>query len=141
MPLHAMSVPKLRHYVPQFYLLYLRRFLEDQGRLWVWDRDRDWVFLSSPRSVAAETNFYFLDEIAEQGRDPLTMEWQLADLECPDCGPASTAGTGGAVRTGRAELRRAIARAWVVAPQATSVVTTLTPAPRRWNDCPHRPAV
>lgn len=78
MPLHAMSVPKLHHYVPQFYL---RRFVDDEARLWVWDRDRDRIFLSSPRSVAAETNFYFLDEIAEQGHDPLTMEWQLADLE------------------------------------------------------------
>lgn len=73
-----MSDPKLHHYVPQFYL---RRFVDDEGRLWVWDRDRDRIFPSGPRSVAAETSFYFLDEIAEQGHDPLTMERQLADLE------------------------------------------------------------
>lgn len=73
-----MSDPKLHHYVPQFYL---RRFLDDEDRLWVWDRDGDRIFPSGPRSVAAETKFYFLDEIAKQGHDPLTMERQLADIE------------------------------------------------------------
>lgn len=73
-----MSDPKLHHYVPQFYL---RRFVDDDGRLWVWDRDRDRIFPCAPRSVAAETNFYFLDEFAKLGHDPLTMERQLADLE------------------------------------------------------------
>lgn len=73
-----MSDPKLHHYVPQFYL---RRFLDHEGRLWVWDRDRDRVFASGPRSVAAERDFYFLDGLVDQGHDPLTMERQLADLE------------------------------------------------------------
>jgi hypothetical protein len=73
-----MTDPKLHHYVPQFYL---RRFVDEEGRLWVWDRDRDRVFPSGPPSVAAETNFYFLDELAAHGHDPLAMERQLGDLE------------------------------------------------------------
>jgi uncharacterized protein DUF4238 len=73
-----MSDPKLHHYVPQFYL---RRFADADGQLWVWDRDHDRIFASGPRSVAAERDFYLLDELAENGHDPLTMERQLADLE------------------------------------------------------------
>jgi hypothetical protein len=73
-----MNDPKLHHYVPQFYL---RRFVDNEGRLWAWDRDRDRIFPSSARSVAAETGFYFLDQIGKQGHDPLTLERQLADLE------------------------------------------------------------
>lgn len=73
-----MSDPKLHHYVPQFYL---RRFADKIGRLWVWDRDRDRVFATSPSSVAAESNFYFLPEFAKLGHDPLTMERQFSDLE------------------------------------------------------------
>jgi hypothetical protein len=71
-----MSAPKLHHYVPQFYL---RRFRDGSGRLWVWDRDRDHVFATGPRSVAAEQSFYYLD--AFEGHDPLTMERQFASLE------------------------------------------------------------
>jgi len=53
-----MSDPKLHHYVPQFYL---RRFCDAAGRLWAWDREADRVFIASPRSVAAERSFYYLD--------------------------------------------------------------------------------
>lgn len=74
----GVSNPKLHHYVPQFYL---RRFTDPAGRLWVWDRDRDRVFPTRPGSVAAESDFYFLRDLAEQGYDPLTMESQFADLE------------------------------------------------------------
>lgn len=73
-----MTNPKLHHYVPQFYL---RRFTDSNGRLWIWDRDRDRVFPTRPGSVAAESDFYFVRELAEQGYDPLTMESQFADLE------------------------------------------------------------
>lgn len=72
------SNPKLHHYVPQFYL---RRFADQAGRLWVWDREADRVFSARPGSVAAESNFYFLTELAEQGHDPLTMERQFAAIE------------------------------------------------------------
>jgi hypothetical protein len=73
-----MNNPKLHHYVPQFYL---RRFIDAAGRLWIWDRDHDRVFSTGPRSVAAESNFYFLSDFVEQGHDPLTMEKQFADIE------------------------------------------------------------
>lgn len=73
-----MSDPKLHHYVPQFYL---RRFCDAAGRLWAWDREADRVFIASPGSVAAERLFYYLDVLAEQGHDPLTMERQLALIE------------------------------------------------------------
>jgi hypothetical protein len=71
-----MSDPKLHHYVPQFYL---RRFLNSSALLWAWDRDEDRVFQTTPRSVAAERSFYYLDLYAEQ--DPLAMEKQFAALE------------------------------------------------------------
>jgi len=70
--------PKLHHYVPQFYL---RRFTDSNGRLWIWDRDGDRVFPTRPGSVAAESDFYFVRELAEQGYDPLMIESQFADLE------------------------------------------------------------
>jgi hypothetical protein len=71
-----MSEPKLHHYVPQFYL---RRFCDESARLWAWDRDNDRVFHTTPRSVAAEKGFYYLDLYAEE--DPLAMEKQFAYLE------------------------------------------------------------
>jgi hypothetical protein len=73
-----MSEPKLHHYVPQFYL---RRFCEASGRLWAWDREADRVFATNPGSVAAERSFYYLDVLAEQGHDPLTLEKQFASIE------------------------------------------------------------
>jgi hypothetical protein len=73
-----MNSPKLHHYVPQFYL---RRFVDDSGRLWVWDRDNDRMFPVKPNSVAAENDFYFSDELAELGEDALTMEKQFSELE------------------------------------------------------------
>ena len=73
-----MNPPKLHHYVPQFYL---RRFVDDQGKFWVWDKVKDRIFATSPGRIAAETNFYFLDELDEQGHDPLTMEKQFSMME------------------------------------------------------------
>jgi hypothetical protein len=74
----TMSDPKLHHYVPQFYL---RRFVDNSGRLWVWDRDRDCAFATSPATIAAESRFYYLDDFAKDGHDPLSMERQFASLE------------------------------------------------------------
>jgi Protein of unknown function (DUF4238) len=76
--LHEMKVPKLHHYVPQFYL---RRFMDASGRLWLWDRDRDRVFRTSPSGVAAENSFYWHEELAALGYDPLIMEKQFSKLE------------------------------------------------------------
>jgi hypothetical protein len=73
-----MSEPKLHHYVPQFYL---RRFTDESGRLWLWDRTQDRVFSARPESVAAERQFYRTDDLAKHGHDPLTMEKQFSYLE------------------------------------------------------------
>ncbi len=73
-----MNVPRLHHYVPQFYL---RRFADSSGRLWIWDRERDRVFGSGPRSIAVERDFYYVSDLADHGHDPLTMERQFAELE------------------------------------------------------------
>jgi hypothetical protein len=73
-----MNVPKLHHYVPQFYL---RRFTDATGQLWLWDRDQDRAFRTRPNGVAAENNFYWHEELAALGHDPLTMEKQFSQLE------------------------------------------------------------
>lgn len=73
-----MNAPKLHHYVPQFHL---RRFADDKGRLWVWDKRDDRVFAASPGGVAAETQFYRLSQYEPDGHDPLTMEKQLSEME------------------------------------------------------------
>jgi Protein of unknown function (DUF4238) len=73
-----MKGPKLHHYVPQFYL---RRFTDASGQLCLWDRDRDRVFRTRPNGVAAENNFYWHEELAELGHDPLVMEKQFSQLE------------------------------------------------------------
>lgn len=73
-----MNVPKLHHYVPQFYL---RRFADANGQLWLWDRDHDRAFRTRPHGVAAENNFYWHEELAALGHDPLTMEKQFSQLE------------------------------------------------------------
>ena len=44
-------------------------------------KKRDRAFRTSPKHVAAGSNFYRLWDFAELGRDPLTMEKQFADLE------------------------------------------------------------
>ena len=73
-----MGEPKLHHYVPQFYL---RRFVDSSGHLWLWDRDRDRIFSTRPKRVAAEKHFYHLTELVTHGHDPLTMEKQFSELE------------------------------------------------------------
>lgn len=73
-----MSSPKLHHFVPQFYL---RRFADENGKLWVWDRALDRVFIAKPGSIAAESRFYFHDGLHSAGHDPLTMERQFSALE------------------------------------------------------------
>lgn len=73
-----MGEPKLHHYVPQFHM---RRFLDEKGRLWVWDRDLDRVFSSKPSRIAAEKDFYRLSQYEVLGHDALTLEKQLSSLE------------------------------------------------------------
>ncbi|MDE8652177.1 DUF4238 domain-containing protein [Novosphingobium album (ex Liu et al. 2023)] len=73
-----MNASKLHHYVPQFHL---RRFADEGGRLWAWDKQTDRVFPTSPGGIAAETQFYRLTQYEVDGHDPLTMEKQLSDME------------------------------------------------------------
>jgi hypothetical protein len=73
-----MNSAKLHHFVPQFYL---RRFADENGRLWAWDKQTDRVFQTAPASIAAGTQFYRLTQYEADGHDPLTMEKQLSDLE------------------------------------------------------------
>jgi hypothetical protein len=70
--------PKLHHYVPQFYL---KRFANANGKLWVWDKLKDAIFQTNPKNVAAENNFYWMQELADAGHDPNALEKQLSVLE------------------------------------------------------------
>lgn len=73
-----MSDPKRHHYVPQFHL---RRFRDERGRLWAWDKEGDRIFATSTGSVAAEKQFYRLTQYEPLGGDPLIMEKQLSEME------------------------------------------------------------
>jgi hypothetical protein len=73
-----MTAPRLHHYVPQFYL---KRFADASGRLWVWDKLKNTTFQTNPKNVAAENDFYWLQELADAGHDPYTMERQFAGVE------------------------------------------------------------
>ncbi|MES2288447.1 MAG: DUF4238 domain-containing protein [Pseudomonadota bacterium] len=70
--------PKLHHYVPQFHL---RRFADENGGLWAWDKQTDRIFRTSPTGIAAETRFYRLTQYEADGQDPLIMEKQLSEME------------------------------------------------------------
>lgn len=73
-----MTNPKLHHFVPQFHL---RRFANADGKICVWDRDRDRTFWTGANSIAAETHFYRLHQYEALGHDGATMEKQLSALE------------------------------------------------------------
>ncbi|MFI0848602.1 DUF4238 domain-containing protein [Mesorhizobium sp. IMUNJ 23232] len=73
-----MTAPKLHHYVPQFHL---RRFADELGRLWAWDKLSDRIFRTSTGGIAAEKQFYRLTQYEPDGHDPLTMEKQLSEME------------------------------------------------------------
>lgn len=75
---NPLGKPKLHHYVPQFHL---RRFTDERGRLWAWDKSNDRTFATSPGSIAAETQFYRLTQYEADGHDPLTLEKQLSHME------------------------------------------------------------
>jgi len=73
-----MSVPKLHHYVPRFYLNY---FLDTKQKLWIYDKKVDRVFAAAPKRIAAETQFYRLPGPLIDLGDPLSIEKALSDLE------------------------------------------------------------
>jgi len=66
------------HYVPRFYLA---RFVNPNGRLWVFDKITDHVFETTPKKIAGENKFYDIDDLKMIGEDPLLLEKQLADIE------------------------------------------------------------
>ena len=70
-----MSNKSLHHYVPQFYL---KRFVDDDGHVWVYDKDTDRVFASAPKNVAAEHGFYTLPDMFPE---PSLLEGQFSELE------------------------------------------------------------
>jgi hypothetical protein len=73
-----MSDPKLHHYVPR---LYLRNFANEDGRLWVYDKQSDSVFPVAPAKIAAENDFNRLPLPLAHLGDPLSVESAFAKLE------------------------------------------------------------
>lgn len=73
-----MSDPKLHHYVPRFYL---KRFVDDTKRFWVFDKITKRTFQTNPYGVAAETYFYRVPELVGTEQDPLFIERQFSELE------------------------------------------------------------
>lgn len=74
-----MSVPKLHHYVPIFYL---NRFVDDTKRFWVFDKKTKRTFQTNPYSIAAETHFYRVpEELIGTVQDPLFLEKQFSGIE------------------------------------------------------------
>jgi hypothetical protein len=73
-----MNQPKLHHYVSR---LYLRNFVNGDGKFWVYDKQSDSVFAGSPDKVAAERHFYRLPGAMAHLGDPLAVETALSRLE------------------------------------------------------------
>lgn len=73
-----MNEPIFHHYVPRFYL---SRFVNSDGRLFVYDKLTEKVFATKPENIAGQNKFYRLDELTAHGLDPLTLEKQFANLE------------------------------------------------------------
>jgi hypothetical protein len=69
---------KIAPFVPQFDL---KRFADIAGRLWVWDKRSDRIFVTNSAGVAGETKFYYHAALEALGHDPLRMEKQFSELE------------------------------------------------------------
>ncbi|SHN26096.1 DUF4238 domain-containing protein [Mucilaginibacter sp. OK098] len=78
-----MSEPKHHHYVPRFYL---KRFVNLDGKLWIYDKSTNKQFSTTPEHIAGENQFYWNQELQEQGHDPLSLEKQFAELEADAAG-------------------------------------------------------
>ena len=74
----TMNESKLHHYVPRFYLKY---FLDPKEKLWIYDKELDRAFITTPNRIAAENQFYRLPEPIADSVDPLSIEKNLSDLE------------------------------------------------------------
>ena len=73
-----MDKSNFHHYVPRFYLA---RFVDSNGRLWVFDKITDRIFETTPNKIAGENRFYDVDDLRTIGADPQLLEKQLADIE------------------------------------------------------------
>lgn len=73
-----MSEPKHHHYVPRFHL---SRFTDKNDKIWVYDKQNDHTFSTTPSKIAGQNQFYRLDELVKDNLNPLELENQLADLE------------------------------------------------------------
>lgn len=78
-----MSEPKHHHYVPRFYL---RRFVNGDQQLWVYDKSSGRIFQTTCENVAEQNQFYWNQELKDAGHDPLTLEKQFAYLETDAAG-------------------------------------------------------
>lgn len=71
-----MSIPKRHHYLPQFYL---RRFAEEDGYLWVFDRSQQHLRRERPKSIAVRKHYYSTED--QEGNKDATMEEFFSFLE------------------------------------------------------------
>ncbi len=71
-----MSEVKRCHYLPQFYL---RKFADDEGKFWVFDRHRREYRLQTPKNTAVERNFYMIFD--DGGTKNQEIEQWLSQLE------------------------------------------------------------
>jgi hypothetical protein len=73
-----MSAPKLHHYVPRFHL---RRFQDATSNLWVFDKETQRAFRTTPKRIAAERHFYRVTDVIGTECDPLFLEREFSSLE------------------------------------------------------------
>jgi len=70
---------KRQHYVPQFYL---KKFAQEDGKLWIFDKSTKESFKSNVKNVACETGFYDIPKnIASKDVDTQIVEKMLSNIE------------------------------------------------------------
>lgn len=67
------------HYIPQFYLSGFTKTSSNNGKLYVFDKDRQNSWDSSPKNAAYEYDFYAIDGIGTDDR--MFVEKELSNLE------------------------------------------------------------
>lgn len=69
---------KTQHYVPR---VYLQRFANAKGQIWVYDKERRNTFQSNVKNVGAENRFYDSDLLGAATGDKQFIERYLSDIE------------------------------------------------------------
>jgi hypothetical protein len=69
------SDPKKHHYVPEFYLKGFCR----EGKLWVYDRERDFYDYLPPETLGIKKHFYSFTD--ENGQRDVSAEKELSRVE------------------------------------------------------------